>query len=194
MQNAEANLNVRYLRTPTVAPTLLSSQSYACIPPPHAHRDSCRCTTSLTYRCRCGSTGRPNAAVHSPIRRARLVLQEVYVEVGSGRAGGPWTPTGCPETQAQRARRRLRAQCNASVHAVVAVADRRRCHLLDAWSPLTDPKVRTRPPSGLTSPRRSTTRSSLPQGSSGRLPAPTSSGPTTTASSRPQDRSLRLRG
>jgi len=113
--------------------------------------------------------GCPQSARH----RTPLDLQEVYVETGSGRAGGPWTPTRCLETQVAECAETAEGACSASVHTVVVVTDRRRYHFLYAWSALTggerpDPVHRA---GDLATPVND--RSSLPQGSSGRLLAPT---------------------
>ena len=95
--------------------------------------------------------------------------------------------------KAQGARRRLRVQCNASVHAVVAVTDKRRYELLDAWSPLTEAnfQIPSIERSDLATPVDGHVVPASMQ--LGRVLAPGSSGPTT-ATSRPQDRSFGLRG
>lgn len=89
--------------------------------------------------------------------RAPLVLQEVYVEMGSGRAGGPWTPSRCVETQgatwAKRAEGAVPCQraCGRCRQGQTAVPLSRRVFGAHGAN------VQIPSPSGLTSPRRSTT-------------------------------------
>lgn len=97
--------------------------------------------TSLTVRCRSGSAGRPNAAVRSP----QFTEPPSICKRCMSRWGEDGRKALCTYKMPGDSRRKVvktaEGACKASMHAVVAVRDRRRYHFLNAWSVLARAKL-----------------------------------------------------